>query len=85
MDHPGQTWSRRKGGAGGAADIGAKVMIFTKRGKVSLILVFSMNTNCENMAYRSFWSEKHSAGRGVRKLPQGKLACQPSVHSDIAF
>ena len=41
-------------------------LMWTKRGKARLILIFSTNTNCENMAYRSFRSEKYSA-RGVRK------------------
>ena len=29
-------------------------LLWTKRGKAYLILIFSMNTNCESMAYRSF-------------------------------
>ena len=44
--------------------------MLTKRGKACLILIFSVNTNCESMAYRSFRSEKHSA-RGVRKVTTG--------------
>ena len=44
--------------------------MWTKRGKACLILIFSTNTNCENMAYRSFRSEKCSA-RGVRKVTTG--------------
>ena len=44
--------------------------MWTKRGKARLILIFSTNTNCENMAYRSFRSEKCSA-RGVRKVTTG--------------
>ena len=36
-------------------------LMWTKRGKACLILIFSTNTNCENMAYRSFRSEKYSA------------------------
>ena len=44
--------------------------MWTKRGKACLILIFSANTNCENMAYRSFRSEKCSA-RGVRKVTTG--------------
>ena len=44
--------------------------MLTKRGKARLILIFSTNTNCENMAYRSFRSEKCSA-RGVRKVTTG--------------
>ena len=41
--------------------------MWTKRGKARLNLIVSTNTNCENMAYRSFRSEKCSA-RGVRKV-----------------
>ena len=44
--------------------------MWTKRGKACLILIFSTNTNCEDMAYRSFRSEKCSA-RGVRKVTTG--------------
>ena len=44
--------------------------MWTKRGKACLILIFSTNTNCENMAYRSLRSEKYSA-RGVRKVTTG--------------
>ena len=59
--------------------------MWTKRGKVRLILIFSTNTNCEDMAYRSFRSEKCSA-RGVRKVTTGITGLwQPSVHSDVAF
>ena len=46
--------------------------MWTKRGKARLILIFSTNTNCENMAYRSFRSEKCSA-RGVRKVTTGMI------------
>ena len=45
-------------------------LIWTKRGKARLILIFSTNANCENMAYRSFRSEKCSA-RDVRKVTTG--------------
>ena len=41
-----------------------------QRGKARLILIFSTNTNCEDMAYRPFRSEKCSA-RGVRKVTTG--------------
>eukprot|EP00415_Alexandrium_ostenfeldii_P003263 UN3263 len=59
--------------------------MWTKRGKACLIFIFSMNTNCENMAYRSFRSEECSA-RGVRKVTTGITGLwQPSVHSDVAF
>ena len=48
-------------------------------------LIFSMNTHCENMAYRSLRSEKYSAS-GVRKATRGITGLwQPSVHSDVAF
>ena len=57
----------------------------TKRGKARFILVFSANTNCENMAYRSFRVAKIAA-RGVRKVTTGITGLwQPSVHSDVAF
>ena len=46
-------------------------LMWTKRGKARLILIFSTNTNCENMAYRSFRSEEYSA-RGVRKVSTGR-------------
>jgi hypothetical protein len=50
-----------------------------------LISIFSTNTNCESMAYRSFRPEKFSA-RGVRKVTTGITGLwQPSVHSDVAF
>ena len=59
--------------------------MWTKRGKARLILIFSTNTNCESMAYRSFRSEKCSA-RGVRKVTTGIIGLwQPNVHSDISF
>ena len=58
--------------------------MWTKRGKARLILISSTNTNCENMAYRSFRSEKCSA-RGVRKVTTGITGLwQPGVHSDVA-
>ena len=44
--------------------------MWTKRGKACLILIFSTNTKCESMAYRSFRSEEYSA-RGVRKVTTG--------------
>jgi hypothetical protein len=60
-------------------------LAWTKRGKARLILIFSANTNCESMAYRSFRSEEVSA-RGVRKVTTGITGLwQPSVHSDVAF
>ena len=45
-------------------------LMWTKRGKACLILIFSTNTNRESMAYRSFRSEEYSA-RGVRKVTTG--------------
>ena len=39
-------------------------LMWTKRGKARLILIFSTNTNCENMACRSFRSEKCSGCHG---------------------
>ena len=55
------------------------------KGESLLDFHFNMNTNCENMAYRSFRSEKCSA-RGVRKVTTGITGLwQPSVHSDVAF
>ena len=51
----------------------------------SSILIFSTNTNCEHMAYRSLRSETCSA-RGVRKVTTGVTGLwQPNVHSDVAF
>ena len=59
-------------------------LMWTKRGKACLILIFSTNTNCEHMAYRSFRSEKYSA-RAVRKVTTGTAGLlQPSVHSHVA-
>ena len=48
--------------------------MLTKRGKARLILICSTNTNCENMAYRSFRFENDSA-RGVRKVTTGINLC----------
>ena len=59
-------------------------LMWTKRGKARLILIFSTNTNCENMAYRSFRSEEYSA-RGVRKVSTGRTGMwQPSVDASKA-
>ena len=58
-------------------------LMWTKRGKAWLVLIFSTNTNCESMAYRSSRSEEYSA-RGVRKVTTGITGLwQPSVHSDL--
>jgi hypothetical protein len=60
-------------------------LLLTKRGKAYLILIFSMNTNCESMAYRSFNFSIHEI-RGVRKVTTGITGLwQPSEHSDVAF
>jgi hypothetical protein len=60
-------------------------LMLTKRGKYCSILIFSMHTNCESMAYRSFRSDNSSAG-GARKVTTGITGLwQPSVHSDVAF
>jgi len=59
--------------------------MLTKRGKAFLILSFSMGTNWETMAYRSFMSPEFGA-RGVRKVTTGITGLwQPSVQSDVAF
>lgn len=56
-----------------------------QKGKAHLILIFSMNTNCESMAYRSFNFSIHEI-RGVRKVTTGITGLwQPSEHSDVAF
>ena len=43
--------------------------MWTKRGKACLILIFSTNTNCENMACRSFYHRN--------AIPQGLCAFKP--------
>jgi hypothetical protein len=59
--------------------------MWNERVKAHLILIFSMNTNRESVAYRSFKSLKFRA-RGVRKVTTGITGLwQPSVHSDVAF
>lgn len=58
---------------------------WNKRVKVPLILIFSVNTNHESVAYRSFSPSKFEA-RGARKVTTGITGLwQSSVHSDIAF
>ena len=58
---------------------------WNKRVKVSLILIFSVNTNHESVAYRSFSPSEFEA-RGARKVTTGITGLwQPSVHSDVAF
>jgi hypothetical protein len=44
--------------------------VWNKRVKAHLILIFSTNTNCESMAYRSFRPSGFEA-RGVRKVTTG--------------
>lgn len=58
---------------------------WNKRVKVPLILIFSVNTNHESVAYRSFSPSAFEA-RGARKVTTGITGLwQPSVHSDVAF
>ncbi len=58
---------------------------WNKRVKAALILIFSVNTNHESVAYRSFRSSEFEA-RGARKVTTGITGLwQSSVHSDIAF
>ena len=45
-----------------------------------MIFISSANTTCDNMAYRSFRSEKCSA-RGVRKVTTGIIYLQPGGHN----
>ena len=52
--------------------------MWTRRGKACLILIFSTNTNCESMAYRSSRSEEYSAG-GVRKVTPSWLEAIPPI------
>ena len=60
-------------------------LALTKRGKARLFLICSTNTNCDNMAYRSFRSEKGSA-RDVRADAAGLAGLwQPRDRSGIAF
>ena len=62
-----------------------KNLMWNKRLKSHLILIFSTNTNHESVAYRSFILSEFEA-RGVRKVTTGITGLwQPSVHSDIAF
>ncbi len=46
---------------------------WNKRVKVPLILIFSVNTNHESVAYRSFSPSKFEA-RGARKVTTGIIA-----------
>ena len=52
---------------------------WNKRVKVPLILIFSVNTNHESVAYRSFSPSKFEA-RGARKVTTG-IASPLSLHS----
>ena len=54
-------------------------LMWTKRGKACLILIFSTNTNCESMAHRSFRAEEYSA-RGDRKVTTGITCCMGMSH-----
>jgi len=57
----------------------------SKRANAPLILIFSVNTNHESVAYRSFTPSDPEA-RGARKVTTGITGLwQSSVHSDIAF
>jgi hypothetical protein len=59
--------------------------VFNKRVQTRLILISSMNTNCESMAYGSFRPLEFEA-RGVRKVTTGITGLwKPSIHSDVAF
>src|SRR3954462_8503524 len=58
---------------------------WNKRVKVPLILICSVNTNHESVAYRSFSPSTFEA-RGARKVTTGITGLwRPSVHSDVAF
>ena len=46
---------------------------WSKRAKVPLILIFSVNTNHESVAYRSFSPSEFEA-RGARKVTTGEAA-----------
>ena len=59
-------------------------LMWTRRGKACLILIFSTNTNCESMAYRSSRSEEYSA-RGVRKVTTGITVYQVTTLSKVPF
>jgi len=57
----------------------------SKRAKAHIILIFSMNTDRESVAHRSFGTWEFQA-RGVRKIATGTTGLwQPSIHSDVAF
>lgn len=58
---------------------------WSKRANVPLIQIFSVNTNRESVAYRSFRAPEFGA-RGARKVTTGITGLwQSSAHSDIAF
>ena len=60
--------------------------MWTKREKACLILIFSTNTNCENMAFFDPLCLRKYSARGVRKVTAGITGLwQPSVHCDVAF
>ena len=55
-----------------------------QRVKVPLILIFSVNTNHESVAYQ-FFSPLEFEVRGARKVTTGITGLwQPSIHSDVA-
>ncbi|KAK3177559.1 hypothetical protein Dsin_032980 [Dipteronia sinensis] len=57
----------------------------TKKGKSSLILIFSTNTNRESVAYRSFRPSEFEA-RGVRKVTTGITGLwQPAFIATLLF
>ena len=51
---------------------------WNKRVKVPLILIFSVNTNHESVAYRSFSPSKFEA-RGARKVTTGMRGCATAL------
>ena len=71
-----QNPGREPGRSGRHADLGVKAR---------LILISSMNTNRESVAYQSFRPSEFEA-IGVRKVTTGITGLwQPSVHGDVAF
>ena len=59
-------------------------LMWTKRGRVCLIIISGTNKNCESMAYRSFRSEEQL--EVSEKFAIGITGMwQPSVHSDVAL
>ena len=57
----------------------------TKGGNAGLVVIFSVDVDCENIAHRSSMFEIYST-RGARKVTTGITGLwQPSVHRDVAF